>query len=245
VNLITSENFFRFRAFHLQNRYGLLVFLIFLLTASSLSGAEVVLGQRDRVCILAGSIRTQSQTLALLKESFEKKLRSSCDRWTEPMEQAFSLDSRRRLREMFPEHLFLFWFEERAKDSAFILRSIYLKPFLQFDMLKEPFPKGFYSEPLERRAEFISRLADRALGSLPFVGYVDLRGFVFWGSSGSLELEREAFEAHGLLPLIFRWKDAPWMTGKARWLVEGVETRLKIEHLSSDRPRFPYWLKRK
>jgi len=242
VKLSTSENFFMVVGF--CRRISFFWFasqiLFFSFSLQNLNAAEASFSVREKFCSFSHSVRSQSDTVALLKEAIEKYLGRSCEMVAEPLSNPFSSESRKRFSEFASSNIFLFWLDEKTSEGDFLLRAIYQTPFLQWGMNKQKLPQGFYSETLSRRSDILQTMVASLFSQFPFQGFVDANGYVTWGGAKKWTAQFETFEPHGLLPIILEWKPIPWRAAEMSMDLEA--RKLKIKYPEREKIRFPLWL---
>jgi len=207
---------------------------------SRLSAAEANFSSRDKFCSFSHSVRSQSETVALLKEALEKYLGRACDMVAEPLSNPFSSESRKRFVEFGGSNIFLFWLDEKTSEGDFLLRAIYQTPFLQWGMNKQKLPQGFYSETLPRRSDILQAMVSNLFSQFPFHGFVDANGFTVWKSAKKWTAVFEGFEPHGLLPIILEWRPILWRPAELSF--DSDSKKLKIQYPDREKIRFPLWL---
>lgn len=214
--------------------------VFFFYSVQNLQAAEASFSSRDKFCAFSHSVRSQSDTVALLKEAIEKFMGRSCDMVAEPLSNPFSSESRKRFSEFGSSNIFLFWLDEKTSEGDFLLRAIYQTSFLQWGMNKQKLPQGFYSETLQRRSDILQAMVANLFSQFPFQGFVDANGYVMWTAAKKWSAQFEGFEPHGLLPLILEWKPILWRT--AELSLDLQTKKLKIQYPDREKIRFPLWL---
>ncbi len=207
----------------------------------NLSGAEAFFSLRQKFCLTAHSVRTQNDVLVLANEALEKYLKQKCEILKEPVANPFSIDSRKRIRDEFSSSVLLFWLDEKSQDGEFLMRAIYLNPFLQFSMIKEKLPAGFSSESLQVKSEILTQKVSQLMEDLPFIGFVDGEGYVLWNSTSPFKFARDRFEPHGLLPLLLEWKPVEWKSAAGR--IES-DQRLGLKYPDREKLQLPLWMQK-
>jgi len=251
VKLSTSEKTFMFVGFCLRPYRCLDLILVFVFWFASqffgfvgatfgLNAAEANFSSREKFCSFSHSVRSQSETVSLLKEAIEKYLGRSCDMVAEPLSNPFSSEARKRFEEIGSSNVFLFWLDEKTAEGDFLLRAIYQAPFLQWGMNKQKLPQGFYSETQLRRSDILLAMVAKLFSQLPFQGFVDANGFVSWRQAKKWTTSFEGVEPHGHLPILLEWKPIGWKSAEVS--IDDSTKKLKIKYPDREKIRFPLWL---